>query len=271
MDRASFLRELDVLLQDIPREERQEAMEFYEGYFEDAGPENEEAILKELVSPARAAQRIKAGLAGTPEENVTYTETGYQDQFTEQEKCQMEPRGGVRNGGQNHRHTKGWQERHGIYEETQENYSSREEAGQTAETKPVRGDNYEKNNRIGKILLLAAACILFFPVILSLAGAGFAVVVSVIAVVFSLVLVMFILTVVFGAVGLGLIVGGIVTLFLLPFKGMMMLGTGMILMGLGLLAGKVFGWLASSAFPAFIRMVVNAIGSLFHRKGEKTA
>ena len=39
MNRAEFMKRLEELLADIPEEERVEALEYYEGYFEDGGPE----------------------------------------------------------------------------------------------------------------------------------------------------------------------------------------------------------------------------------------
>ena len=37
MDRKQFMRQLEALLSDIPGEERREALEYYESYFDEAG------------------------------------------------------------------------------------------------------------------------------------------------------------------------------------------------------------------------------------------
>ena len=60
MNKKLFLDELHRLLSDLPPEERNQAIKYYEDYFEDAGPENEQAILKELGSPQELANQIKA-------------------------------------------------------------------------------------------------------------------------------------------------------------------------------------------------------------------
>ena len=60
MNKKLFLDELHRLLSDLPPEERNQAIKYYEDYFEDAGPENEQAILKELGSPQELADQIKA-------------------------------------------------------------------------------------------------------------------------------------------------------------------------------------------------------------------
>ena len=55
MNQERFLAELAHLLQDLPEDEREEALEFYRCYFEDAGIENEAAVMEELGSPEKVA------------------------------------------------------------------------------------------------------------------------------------------------------------------------------------------------------------------------
>ena len=63
MNREGFLEGLARLLADIPENERQEALEFYNNYFDDAGPENEARVIEELGgTPERAAASIRAEL-----------------------------------------------------------------------------------------------------------------------------------------------------------------------------------------------------------------
>ena len=62
MRKDAFLKRLEMLLSEISAEEREEAMAFYRGYFEDAGEENEETILAELGSPENVAETIKRDL-----------------------------------------------------------------------------------------------------------------------------------------------------------------------------------------------------------------
>lgn len=87
MDRAQFMRELENLLADIPETEKREALEFYDNYFDDAGPENEVSVLRELGSPEKVAAIIKADLKGSAEqyEYGEYTEHGYEDPRTKEQ------------------------------------------------------------------------------------------------------------------------------------------------------------------------------------------
>lgn len=77
MNQKQFLEELAQLLQDIPEEERNEALEYYRCYFEDAGIENEASVLEELGSPKQVADSLKRGMDQSADAGE-YTENGYQ-------------------------------------------------------------------------------------------------------------------------------------------------------------------------------------------------
>lgn len=62
MNRIEFMTELAALLQDVPEEERRDAMQYYNDYFDDAGEEQEQQVITELESPAKVAEKIKADL-----------------------------------------------------------------------------------------------------------------------------------------------------------------------------------------------------------------
>lgn len=64
MMKDEFLARLRELLGDLPQEERQEAIRYYEDYFADAGPLEETRVLRELVSPEDVAEKIRTGCGG---------------------------------------------------------------------------------------------------------------------------------------------------------------------------------------------------------------
>lgn len=85
MTRLEFMKELESLLPDIPLDERNEALTYYNGYFDDAGEEQEEEIVKELGSPEKVAAIIKADLnidSADLESKGFFTERGYQEAIT---------------------------------------------------------------------------------------------------------------------------------------------------------------------------------------------
>ncbi|MCM1258783.1 MAG: DUF1700 domain-containing protein [Roseburia sp.] len=73
MSRQEFMERLNRLLSDIPVNERQEALHYYENYFDDAGPENEAKIIEELESPEKVAASIKKDLFGEDYGSYGYT------------------------------------------------------------------------------------------------------------------------------------------------------------------------------------------------------
>ena len=63
MNRKDFLRRLQLELYKLPRHEIDDAIAYYNEYFEEAGPEAEEDVIRELGSPSRIATQIKADYA----------------------------------------------------------------------------------------------------------------------------------------------------------------------------------------------------------------
>lgn len=72
MNKEQFLLRLEQLLSDIPEDERTEALEYYQSYFEDAGVENEANVIEELGSPEKVAQSIREGVNDRGEDTVDH-------------------------------------------------------------------------------------------------------------------------------------------------------------------------------------------------------
>ncbi len=65
MNRVDFMNQLERLLQSIAPGERDEALQYYNDYFDDAGKENEQEVIEALGNPARVAENIKRDLLGS--------------------------------------------------------------------------------------------------------------------------------------------------------------------------------------------------------------
>ena len=61
MNKQTYLAKLAQLLAPLPEQERQDALNYYEEYFDAAGPEAEDATAAELGDPADAARKIFEG------------------------------------------------------------------------------------------------------------------------------------------------------------------------------------------------------------------
>ena len=55
MTREEYLRQLQHYLKRLPKEDYDSAMEYFTEYFEEAGPEGEQAVIAELGTPKQAA------------------------------------------------------------------------------------------------------------------------------------------------------------------------------------------------------------------------
>lgn len=77
MNKQQFMAELKQLLGELPAEERDEALSYYEDYFADAGEGNEDRIIAELGSPEKVAYTIKSGLEDVDKTEGEFTENGF--------------------------------------------------------------------------------------------------------------------------------------------------------------------------------------------------
>lgn len=74
MNRTEYMRQLESLLQNISATEREEALQYYNEYFNDAGPENEQNVIEALGNPAKVAENIKKIFCGTGTERTATRE-----------------------------------------------------------------------------------------------------------------------------------------------------------------------------------------------------
>ena len=62
MTREEYLRQLQHYLKRLPKEDYDSAMEYFTEYFEEAGPEGEQAVIAELGTPKQAASELLSNL-----------------------------------------------------------------------------------------------------------------------------------------------------------------------------------------------------------------
>ena len=67
MKKYEYLSELEKRLSALPADARRDALNYYEEYFDAAGPDNEDATAAELGDPAEAARKILEGEGLTPD------------------------------------------------------------------------------------------------------------------------------------------------------------------------------------------------------------
>lgn len=244
MTRDAFMKELAYLLQDISEEDRQDALQYYRDYFDDAGPDREAAVLRELGSPERVAAIIRANLAGQDADGGEFTDSGYEDRrFSEAEKP-LAQRNGPGSGGQG------------------------PQAGRTGPAGPgsAPGRKPPFTSRPLKIILWIILLVLLFPVLLGVGSGLLGILVGIAALLFGLFLLLGILTLAFLATGVFMIPFGVVVLFSQPAGGLMTAGTGLAFLGGGLLLLSLSLLFYGRLVPALVRGAVDAADRLIHKR-----
>ena len=235
MNKEEFLRELARLLQNIPDSERIEALQYYEDYFNDAGPENEQKVLEELGTPRKVADTIKDGLLA----NMDCRETI---------------------GGQN---TTAYQSTVGGQGATAYQSTVGGQNTATYQTPPVQK---EEGIPAWAIVLIVIGCIFCSPVIIALAAVLFGLIVAVMSVMFALVIGFGVSCAATLFAGLVVTIMGLVHIIVSPFSGMIVTGVGLICFAVGILFMMITVFLCGCAIPAMCRGIAWICGKIFKRK-----
>ena len=252
MNRKEFMIRLEQLLTDISEEERADALQYYEDYFDDAGAENEESVIQELESPEKVAAIIRTDLKDVSRESGEYTEWGYTDErFTERETPAM--RGEHTKEGDRYSYHQGASQGGGAY-----GY------GQNSGTQEYAIP--PKTNRLLKVILIALIVLIVCPIAVPVAFAILATVFALIAASFAVFASFVIAAVAVAASGLLLIVLGLVKLIVIFPSAILTIGVGMLLFVAGLVATVATVKLCMVMYPAMCRIIVQICRWPFHRR-----
>lgn len=163
MNRTEYMRQLESLLQNISATEREEALQYYNEYFNDAGPENEQNVIEALGNPAKVAENIKKDILWNGYGENSYQRAGADSRSVITYPADPQTENG--NGEQRNRQS---------------------DASQTAQAQVVSPQKNEGMST-GMIVLIVILCILASPVILGAASAGIGVAAGLIAAWFGLI------------------------------------------------------------------------------------
>lgn len=303
MNRAEFMRRLAELLSDVPPAEREEAIQYYNDYFDDAGAENESGVIASLGTPEELARSIKAGLndGGSGGE---FTESGFSG-YTQVHKDEVMRTGEAGTNGQSESGNKRFDGagggfgtsggtantgpqsgnayyENGYYERTGGKgiYGGREDARKQNNPyeQTASGNNQTSGGQQtppkqgmsgGMIVLIVILAVLTSPVWIGLLGGLFGLVVGIFAALFGIFIGFLAIGVVFVIVSIALLVAGIALLFTAPLGGLCVIGTSLILFAVGLVFIWLMVFIVSIAIPAFVKGI-SALGrKLFNRGGAR--
>lgn len=256
MNQRDFMDRLERLLMDIQEDERREALQYYTDYFEDAGEENVEAVIRELGSPEKVAATIKADLRGGSADSGEFTETGYTDSRFEEKANPATRESAYKKSEEGYTYQSN---------DTTENAYEYNSYGENPSANTT-GNSQSSSNKIVKIILIILIAIMVIPFAVPIC-------IGIAAVIFGLI---------FASFGLfaGLVIGSIgimfagVALFILGMSKLLVAvpvalvtsGSGLLLFILGLIATVATIKLCIVIYPAMCRILVNICRWPFHRK-----
>ena len=244
MGRWEFMRKLEELLFDISPSEREEALQYYNDYFNDAGRENEKEVIKALGSPEEVAEIVRSGLMDDPDKGE-FTENGFasrQKAVRQNEIIQSEKVEGSREAGQ--------EEEQGTCRGSQN--GAAQNTGSFAEEK-TEGGKEKEGLPTWAIVLIVIACVVLSPAILGIGGGALGVLAGIIAGIFGIVIGIAAAMVALYAAAVGLVVFGIVALFETPLIGIGLIGGGLLCAGLGVLFMILTVLIFREGIPALIK------------------
>ena len=228
MNRIEYMTKLASLLQDIPEVERRDAMKYYNDYFDEAGEENEEQVIREFGAPVEVAENIKADLKGKTEDI-----TGSQ------------------------------QEQSSSQYQTQE--QQKQKSDQSSEYQYGMSEK-KKNDRIWEIVLIVILAIIIGPVLIPLVGgilaAGLAIVLTVIVGVIALVIAGASIAI----AGIALVISGFIILLPQTAAGLALIGSGLMILVIGVIATVGFGKLCAFIWDGIAKGITFLWRKIFHRK-----
>lgn len=237
MNREEFLMRLEGMLQSISPTEKEEVLQYYRDYFEDAGPENEQSVIEALGNPADIAENIKKDLQGDDGSRATASDHAVME-YGSPEACERDNYNGSPKAGER-----------GNY------YDSRTSHADTGYREPIPA---EKRMPGWAIVLLTLLIVFASPVLIGLLGVLFGLLVTWFALIFSF----GVTAVALFAVLFVLIIVGAMCVTLDPLVGLALAGGGLICGGIGLLFLMLTVAMAGILTPG----IFSGLGWLFGRR-----
>lgn len=260
MRKDEFFKQLEYLLQDISGAEREEAINYYRDYLDEAGPEKEGEVLREFGSPERIAAIIRSDAFGYLEDSGSFTEKGYEDERFREPNHQLANRmDGSKDGtdGGTHR----------VHDQSQR----KDEWNKSDRSETVHDEDKTRTSGWLKIVLFAILLVVAVPGIFRVGGTALGMLVSVVVTAVVLLFLAALLTIVFLFVGVVLVGAGITFFWKDPLDGVLAVGFGLLIAGLGLLALVFSVWFYGKLVPwtfRWIRKGLDTVSDWMRRRNK---
>jgi len=281
MNREQFIAQLARLLQDLPPAERQ-AIRYYQEYFDDAGEENEDAVIQELGSPGKVVASIKANLQyggstfgandtdmeNTGTESQTKDADGWQQNGQTMNRWNQSTQQGWQNAD-----TQGQNGQQGTWQNADtQGQSGQQQTWQNRSTQSPYAMQARKPKRgVGGWALLIIILVFASPMLLGVGGGALGIFIGILATVFALWISFFAVAIGMIGGGIAVLIKGILHAISSPAAGLVSMGGGLICIALGILCAVFFLWFTFQLCPRVLRTTLNFISRIVHKGKEARA
>lgn len=236
MNRLEFMRRLEQALTDVSAEERQEALQYYRDYLDDAGVDEADQIPESLGTPEKIAESIRGSVEGGTESG-NFTERG----FTVEENKNYPAK-----------------QQEIYYRDRMDGAVDHRESGK----KPRNG---------WKLIAILLLGILFSPIWIPASICVLAIVFTIFMVLLAFLVALVAVGVALLAGGIGVVILGFTQLAVSVPGAVVMIGVGLLMTAVGFLLTVFFGWVFLKSVVIMFRWLVALCRKPFHRKTNGSA
>ena len=275
MDRAEFLNRLEAQLLDVPQAEREEALQYYEDYLNDAGDAGDFDILQELGTPEEVADSIRSGLG---QDSSGVGERSYDSQSSRSgqagENRQDSSRSGQA-GDSGYFSENGYVDREPQKEELQRvkqpAHGDRSDADWQSTDSYADGDSSAARRKQPPVWLWILLIVFAAPVVLPIAFGLLVAAISVLFALFITGIALLVCGIVCAGAGIWALIQAFTQIAAWPAAAMIGIGISLAAIGIGVLVTMLMGWLIGKVVPAGVRALCNCLHRIVTRKGGRAA
>lgn len=275
MDRAEFLNRLEAQLLDVPQAEREEALQYYEDYLNDAGDAGDFDILQELGTPEEVADSIRSGLG---QDSSGVGERSYDSQSSRSgqagENRQDSSRSGQA-GDSGYFSENGYVDREPQKEELQRvkqpAHGDRSDADWQSTDSYADGDSSAARRKQPPVWLWILLIVFAAPVVLPIAFGLLVAAISVLFALFITGIALLVCGIVCAGAGIWALIQAFTQIAAWPAAAMIGIGISLAAIGIGVLLTLLMGWLIGKVVPTGVRALCNCLHRIVTRKGGRAA
>lgn len=273
MDRAEFLNRLEAQLLDVPQAEREEALQYYEDYLNDAGDAGDFDILQELGTPEEVADSIRNGLR---QDSSGVGERSYGSQSSRSgpagENRQDSSRSGQA-GDSGYFSENGYVDREPQKEELQRvkqpAHGDRSDADWQSTDSYADGDSSAARRKQPPVWLWILLIVFAAPVVLPIAFGLLVAAISVLFALFITGIALLVCGIVCVGAGIWALIQAFTQIVAWPAAAMIGIGISLAAIGIGVLLTLLMGWLIGKVVPTGVRALCNCLHRIVTRKGGR--